>query len=73
MKKINYRQYYYNGDYANTELQVPDECGLYEIGLVNISHQVRIQKRKPGQKPMRYYVQLNLKILSFLEMFILTI
>lgn len=50
MKKINYRQYYYNGDYANTELQVPDECGLYEIGLVNMSHQVRDSEKETWTK-----------------------
>ena len=37
MKKINYRQYYY----ADMELQVPDECSLYEIGMINTSHKVQ--------------------------------
>ena len=41
MKKINYRQYYYGGNYADMELQVPDECSLYEIGMVNVSHKVQ--------------------------------
>lgn len=41
MKKINYRQYYYGGNYADMELQVPDECSLYEIGMINTSHKVQ--------------------------------
>lgn len=41
MKKINYRQYYYGGNYADMELQVPDECSLYEIGMINMSHKVQ--------------------------------
>lgn len=41
MKKINYRQYYYNGDYYNKELLVPEECKMYEVGLVAVSHQVK--------------------------------
>lgn len=41
MKKINYRQYYYDGNYADIELQVPDECSLYEIGMINMSHKVQ--------------------------------
>lgn len=41
MKKINYRQYYYDGNYADMELQVPDECSLYEIGMVSMSHIVQ--------------------------------
>lgn len=41
MKKINYRQYYYNGNYADIELQVPDECSLYKIGMINMSHKVQ--------------------------------
>lgn len=41
MKKINYRQYYYDGNYADIELQVPDECSLYKIGMINMSHKVR--------------------------------
>lgn len=41
MKKIKYRQYYYDGNYADMELQVPDECSLYEIGMVSMSHKVR--------------------------------
>lgn len=41
MKKINYRQYYYDGNYTDMELQVPDECSLYEIGMINMSHKVQ--------------------------------
>lgn len=41
MKKINYRQYYYGGKYADVELQVPDECSLYKIGTVSMSHKVQ--------------------------------
>lgn len=41
MKKINYRQYYYNGNYSNEELYVPDECSLYEIEIINMSHKVQ--------------------------------
>ena len=41
MKKINYRQYYYGGKYADMELQVPDGCSLYKIGMINISHKVQ--------------------------------
>ena len=41
MKKISYRQYYYGGNYADMELQVPDECSLYEIGMINMSHKVQ--------------------------------
>lgn len=41
MKKINYRQYYYDGNYADMELQVPDECSLYEVGMINMSHKIQ--------------------------------
>lgn len=41
MKKINYRQYYYDGKYGDIELQVPDECRIYKIGPINISHLVK--------------------------------
>lgn len=40
MKKINYRQYYYD-DYVDMELRVPDECTLYAIGRINISQEVK--------------------------------
>lgn len=40
MKKIKYRQYYYNGNFSNLELEVPDECRIYEIGFMNISHKI---------------------------------
>lgn len=40
MKKIKYRQYYYNGNFSNLELEVPDECRIYEIGFMNISHRI---------------------------------
>lgn len=50
MKKINYRQYYYNGDYADIELQVPNECGLYEIRLVHMSHKVQDMEEETWTK-----------------------
>ena len=40
MKKIKYRQYYYDGNFSNLELEVPDECRIYEIGFMNISHKI---------------------------------
>jgi hypothetical protein len=40
MKKIKYRQYYYNGNFSNLELEVPDECRIYEVGFMNISHKI---------------------------------
>ncbi len=40
MKKIKYRQYYHSGDYAIAELEVPDQCGIYEIAH-STSHLVR--------------------------------
>lgn len=44
MKKINYRQYYYDGDYADRELLVPKECKMFEIGMVTRSHLVKDQE-----------------------------
>lgn len=40
MKKIKYRQYYYNGNFSSLELEVPDECRIYEVGFMNISHKI---------------------------------
>lgn len=69
MKKINYRQYYYGGNYADMELQVPDECSLYEIGMINMSHKVQDIEEETWTKAC--YVQLSLKILPFQETSIL--
>lgn len=40
MKKIKYRQYYYDGNFSNLELEVPDECRIHEVGFMNISHKI---------------------------------
>lgn len=40
MKKIKYRQYYYDGNFSNLKLEVPDECRIYEVGFMNISHKI---------------------------------
>lgn len=39
MKKVKYRQYYYGG-YSEAELDVPDQCTLYEINS-SISHIIK--------------------------------
>ena len=66
MKKINYRQYYYNGDYYNKELLVPEECKMYEVGLVAVSHKVKDREETWAKT-------YDLKMLFFWEMYILTI
>jgi len=46
MKKIKYRQYYICGGFSNLELEVPDECHIYEIDLINISHRIEEGRTK---------------------------
>lgn len=41
MKTIKYRQYHYDEGYTSMELTVPDQCSLYEINCISLSHKVK--------------------------------
>lgn len=40
MKKIKYRQYYFNGNFTTIQMEVSDMCSIYEIFTINISHKI---------------------------------
>lgn len=66
MKKIKYRQYYYDGNFSSLELEVPDECRIYEIGFMNISHKIE----EGETKAYVFFVLQKSRILNCFVMFI---
>lgn len=41
MKNIEFRQYYYDGDYSIINIEVPDDTIIYEVSVFGTSHKVQ--------------------------------